>query len=364
MERKQRLNERYSDLLGEQPDAALSRLIDDLDATYTAAMPPAHLGQASGQTLRERAASGRRLPVPLRRVSSPRRAPRRLVTVAASLLLAGVVLAGTVYAIEPILSRALDLDPGTQQILKDNQYQVLDVTHTIGGTTLTVQRAYADANRIIIGYTTTKQPGSSDNPASHDEFVLMTQDGTVLPSRGGAGYRDPGQAEASVISYDAASITGNLREVRLRLEVRAPEVATWSFDFSLPFHPGRVAVPRQSVTANGGTATLERVVVTPSETRVYLRGVGDYPIAKLSVGGWLGGWDSERGPVGVITSWTTPDGLTVISYAAALSNRHGDWTLTVSLAGNIAVAQPASTGTSSQAIQPTGGPWTFHFDVP
>ncbi len=122
------------------------------------------------------------------------------------------------------------------------------------------------------------------------------------------------------------------------------------FDFTVTFHPGRIAEPHQSVTVGGQTVTLERVVVTVSETRVYLRGIKpDWVIGTLSVGGWTS--DPFRNPQGgPIGAGATPDGLTVISYADALYDKHGEWTLVVSYANN------------SQA--PHGGPWTFHFVVP
>ncbi len=124
------------------------------------------------------------------------------------------------------------------------------------------------------------------------------------------------------------------------------------FDFTVAFHPERIAEPHQSITVGGQTVALERVVVvvTVSETRVYLRGIDpSWVIGTLSVDGWTS--DPNRNPQGgQIGSGTAADGTTVISYADALYDKHGEWTLVVSYANN------------GQA--PNGGPWTFHFNMP
>jgi len=88
---------------------------------------------------------------------------------------------------------------------------------------------------------------------------------------------------------------------------------------------------------------LERVVVTPTETRLYMSGAGPDVVGALSVDGW------QSDPSSVMqTSWAVGDGLTAVSYLAALSDKHGEWTF---------VARPASSSTST-------GSWTFRFVLP
>ncbi|HEX4713832.1 MAG TPA: hypothetical protein VH164_02790, partial [Ktedonobacteraceae bacterium] len=48
---------------------------------------------------------------------------------------------------------------------------------------------------------------------------------------------------------------------------------TLMFDVALPFHPGKVLQPHQTMTAGGQAITLERVVITPSETVLYFSGI-------------------------------------------------------------------------------------------
>jgi hypothetical protein len=129
---------------------------------------------------------------------------------------------------------------------------------------------------------------------------------------------------------------------------------------TLPFHTGRVAQPNQQVTVNGGTVTLKKAVLTPSELRIYLAGVGDFFIAHLSTGNVFDGWDSEGDAVGTVNMWTTSAGLSAVSYPAALYQRHGEWTLQVRLAGG----GQAQSFHGTPTPVPTGGPWTFHFVIP
>lgn len=194
---------------------------------------------------------------------------------------------------------------------------------------------------------------------------LRTSSGTVLPSRGLVGYSVPDATHAEVPSFDAADISGAPSELPLHLDARAqagPQAGEiWGLDFTLPFHAGRVAQPNQQLTVNGGTATLKKVVLTPSELRIYLEGVGDGFIAHLSTGNVFDGWDSEHDAVGPTNTWTTSAGLSAISFPAALYQRHGEWTLQVSLSPSSSPA-PSFQGTPTPV--PTGGPWTFHFVIP
>ena len=136
-------------------------------------------------------------------------------------------------------------------------------------------------------------------------------------------------------------------------------------DFSVPFHPGRVANLHQAVTVNGKTLILERVVVTPSETRAYLRGDG-YPLAldsipTLTVGAWSSTQlSSDQRPSPAIDVWPTDDqfptnAMVAVNFETSLVNQHGSWTLVVPTLLNPPYDEQSAG---------TAGPWTFHFVVP
>ena len=135
-------------------------------------------------------------------------------------------------------------------------------------------------------------------------------------------------------------------------------VGPFTFDFSVPFIPGRVAEVNQTVEAAGVAVRLERVVVTPSETRAYLR--FDPP------GGAEMGWTAivtlkapgdESGQSGFYSVKDDPP-VHQYGFLAPLYDRYGEWTLTVTeLVGTDLTQQP------SEDIR-LAGPWVFRFRVP
>jgi hypothetical protein len=361
--------------LGKEP-AMPERLATKLHAQLTqeSQMPPAEEEAASPGLVYFPAqrASDKPTATPTRQARRRFQPPRwvaahRVASIVLAAFLAIGLMAGSVYAVRTLLDQVINSDPGTKQADLEQQFVPVKQSQTIGGFTVTVEKAYADANRVVIAVTVKKPAGHIYNSAFPD-FTLTINQGVKLPQNSGSGYGNRNGDDAYVDSYDGAAITGNPKTLSLHLELNAIYVAqqdgdnstfrsytvagSASFDFSVPFHAGRVASLHQSSTVGGSTLTLERVVVSLSETRVYLQvgmpdqqqsqdGKGSMPlITHLSVGGW----DSDHSQ-GAISEWRTPDGLTEISYGVSLFDQHGPWTLTV---------QASSDGPS----------WTFHFIVP
>jgi hypothetical protein len=357
---------RYADLLDETSDPELARLVSTLDAAYRAAEPPAPMRAAIGQALRQHAARAQAQRRVRQRPWWPHvRMPRRAVTVTASIVLAALILGGGAFAVEPYLSSLFNFEPGTQQVLDLKLAEQVNVSQRVGGFTVTVDKAYADANNVIVAYTVKMPAHGGYTSAMLVNPVLNTDQGTLEPGGKGYGAPNQGTSQANLLFFDASSITGTPSQLQVHLsadglmaqasggkpdahQVNVP--GALAFDFTLAFHPGRVATPHQSVTVHGQTVTLERVVVTVSETRVYLSGISpDWAIGTLEVDGWTS--DPDRNPSGgPIGAGLTANGQTVISYGDALFDKHGTWTLTVFYAHN--------------AQAPQGGPWVFHFDVP
>lgn len=357
---------RYPDLLDDTSDPALARLVGALDTAYTSPEPPAPMRAAIGHALRQQATHA----------SSPRaaratswwpsaRLPRRAVVVTASILLAALILGGGAFAVEPYLANLFNMEPGTQQVLALKLAQPVHVTQQLDGFTVTVEKVYADANNVLVAYVVTLPAGGGYTSAMLVDPVASTDQGTLGPGGMGFGAANQGTSQANMLFFDASSITGTPSQLQVHLtasglgaiadggksdahQVNIP--GALSFDFTVAFHPGRVATPHQRVTVHGQTVTLERVVVTVSETRVYLSGIASqWAIGTLTVDGWTS--DPFQNPGGgTITSGRAANGQTFISYFDALYDKHGAWTLTVSDAHN--------------AQAPQGGPWVFHFDVP
>lgn len=315
------------------------------------------------------------------------RAMTALIAVALTLLLVAQVSGATSLLLDRVLRR----DAGTVRVAEGQLGQQLNLSQTIQGITVTVQRAYADANRVVVGYTITVPDSIAADYSGINGAVTLSDDtGRTYPIRGGQGQHDRGAHDlAQVVSFDAASLPQGITSVRFSLAVtqvtatRLPTASPtalpirpteqrgggvialqpipadqllrvpgpWQFSFSLPVIPGRVAAVNQTVVADGTPVQLERIVVTPSETRAYIR----FPASQgNTVQGWsptvmlaVDGWNSSNASES-IASWLTSDGERVVSFDDALDTKHGEWTLTV---------EAPSNGSS-------GAGWVFRFTVP
>lgn len=372
-----RLKQTYPDILLEDAAPALTRLVRDLDTVARATVPPPGLAQSLERALRDRTIARPRHPWLSSHIHLPRRLTRRTRAFPVAFLLI-MLLAGAAYHMIPIVERAFFVDAGTQQILNGNLATHLNLTATTGGYTVTLQRAYADVNRIVVGYTVRARDGRPFNGFLQEAFLKDSlKDGTghVLPPLGGGTFVEGG---AVLDNFDASSIPGMPKDLTLQLTIPGPQVlkeGRWvapevgrslpaTFHFSVPLHGGRVADLHQTVSAGGMAVTLEQAVISPSEARFYLRGLDGTGIEPhLTVDGWdsnkvkLVGWEST--PTYTSASqilrgvWETNTRLVVCDFPAALMDKHGEWTLSIK-------AGPAT----ADGRRVTGGPWVFHFVVP
>jgi hypothetical protein len=332
----------------------------------------------------------------------PRRrfARHRRPALVAFTLVSLIAIVGGAYAAVPTLSRVFEMGAASN-VLDQNLGTTINQSQILAGYTMTVERAYADSNRVLIAYTIhPPATGKRQWNLTPDDLKIVTDSGLELPDRGYVSATETGQPDATLQMFDAAGISGDPRELHLRLTVpwidgmekldplptspsspgqssqelpttgpygsiatnrssslqnAAPDpyvhdfrvFGPLTFNITVPFIAGREVSPHQQVRAAGATLTLERVVVTPTETRVYVSGLNasqsHYVHATLSGDGWTDE-DVDRGSTGV---WYS-NGLTEFSYFGSFADKHGAWTLTV---------QP----TPGSA---TAGPWAFHFTAP
>lgn len=323
------------------------------------------------------------------------------------------------------------MDPGLRAADAAGFVQHLAQSRTIDGYTVTIRRAHADANRIAIAYTMTGPAGSPNGwQLGAGPTTLTDAAGRTYHSRGGYGNGGP-SIDIAVLTFDAAPLLAGATEARLHLSLadilarHAPAesvptsqaVATnaqgqavavkvasatpdtrsiagpWSFDLTVPVAPSRTIEVNQAVTARpavryfnqdtpvaapaGGQPApaedvrieVQRVVIAPSETRVYLRftpppdlpGYAWAPV--VHVGAADGSWDSRRGPAGA--SWIWLDGgAYVYAFDSPFSDHRGDWVLTVDELTSITQdPQHYDPSKSNQQIR-LAGPWVFSFMVP
>jgi len=359
------LFERYPHLLNEQSDPETVALVEQLDTLYRSPELPARLTLAAVLAEREQEDEPRHWFAPSWAFRPIFWLPRRLGTVALALTLAVVLMAASAYAFTSFLRPGLQPPPGDQgisQVFKLHQLvEVHAAPQSINGFTMNVQAAYADANRVIIGYTMTRPSGQSyDDPVLTDA-LLTTAQGDQLRWE----MESPLSGDANTITFTPLTwISSAAQEITFHLSIHRLDVnagaqhlvlqGSMSFTFSAPFHPARIAAPNQSVTANGKTLTLERVVVSLSTTRLFVQGTNTESTSLYAVLA-VGDWQSTQNKSGLLFEIGPVTANEIfISYDDSLFDKQGEWTLTLQV--NSFQAPPAPQG--------TGAPWTFHFVVP
>ncbi len=377
------LKDRFGDILGDAPGPDLLRLVTDLDMISRSVVAPTYLARRI-----ERAVHAHERPAG-RAWGARVRLPLRLGSMATALALI-VAVTGAAYSAVPLIDKVFGLDSGASSIVTKNLGEQVNLSRSIAGFTVTLSRVYADANRVILGYTVAGPPGRRVWNFSLGANQIEAN-GVTLPGHGEVADGLIAQPNAYLQWFDASALKGSPQTIQLHVvfpwieameqigplpkdgqtppmqfppmpSVAAGAIATAApvgqakspirlvrlggpvrFDLSVPFISGRVVDLHEVQTAGGRTVALERVVVTPTETRLYMSGAGPDVVGALSVDGW------QSDPSSVMqTSWAVGDGLTAVSYLAALSDKHGEWTF---------VARPASSSTST-------GSWTFRFVLP
>jgi hypothetical protein len=316
--------------------------------------------------------------------------------------------------------------------LQAKQFTTLQQSQTVDGHKVTIDKGYADANRIILGVLVTdphgtKSPtGESAFLSNEDAIMLKTQQGQVLSLLGTESAVDTSNSQAAkeglALAFNGADIQGNPERILLNLTIgvdcnssSAQPVCkhTLIYRFALPFHAGRLIHLHQTVIANGHALTLEQVVITPSEIRLFIHWqksdlqppafvlpggpVGPaiytetlydlqlsaqdhtYPICQIGGGiacreGFGPGPYSNMGPfiTGTGGSFTGPNLLNgnqqivSVSLFQPLSNQHGTWTLTITKFGipTKRNEQGSYSSTASPSRDDSAAPWIFTFKVP
>jgi len=388
-------------------DLALEHLMSDLDRVGTASrattLPPQHEIRIA-RALQERAGVTTRDDRVSRGMRSIFRRRRRLgfvVAVAVSVFM----IMGVTYAAVPVFTRVFDLG-GAGSVIQQNLGREVNISRRLAGYTMTIKRVYADPNRVLIAYSI-RPPTTGQRLWNMSTNLTVTDaQGTVLPERSLVGDVGTTEPETTLEGFDTASITGNPWELRLHLTVPWIEamerlhpppgpgrssvqtvqafpglptagafgsaaiarpvgerdpwmqiVRTYgpiSFDVTVPFERGREVLPRQQVQAGGVTATLERVVISPTETRLYVSGLEPNTFGILS---------TASGDVrdAASTSWRW-HGMTVYSIDTDFSDKHEEWSFTVKPMPPLHLPPGVTSPPGSAPAK--GGPWTFHFIVP
>jgi len=159
--------------------------------------------------------------------SMPRRTPfRRLAQVAALVIMLMTVSTGVYAVVNQIID---DGDETIRTLSEADLVTVLDQEQTVDGITLTLDWAYADANRIALAYQTMFDETQVAQPEfgfvfEHD---LSTADGQPLPQflggggGGGGGGASPMRFSAANANYDPSGLAISDGTIDLQLAVTA-----------------------------------------------------------------------------------------------------------------------------------------------
>ncbi len=285
----------------------------------------------------------------------PRLTPARRLLVAGSLLCALLCVSGVVYgAISAVrtnpapgaaissadallLAQLLQQNPkASVQQLALNQFTVHQ-TQTVESNTVMLQKILADANNVLLVYTIDGHtPLSLGSP---DLFPTITlSDGQMLfplfgeykaqSSPKGADGRSVYPPVAALAYFPGLALEENPRQVTLHITIPIGRGASAHFTVTVPYYAAKIVSINQTVMLSGQALTLERVAITPSETRFYFKNGSPDPtnlMWRLSIAGKTYTVNAGAAPTG---------GEDYISFWQALQNKTGTWTLKASHFGS------------------------------
>jgi hypothetical protein len=221
-------------------------------------------------------------------------------------------LVGATYVVLPLLQSLWSEDRGLQHVTQAGLARDLNLRQTINGVTVHVQKGYADANRVAIGYSVELPPTTPGDDGPQLSWAILTDDhGNTYPSLGFTTTTvSPLGAQVHTFAQRGAT---DARDIAFTLTIpevtRAPKGGgtvrafrgPWVFNFTLPVAAARVVEPALTFTRPGVELTLTRIAVAPSATRfdyrVHLDGFTDragaslllFSVSGRGLGGYAGG---------------------------------------------------------------------------
>lgn len=161
----------------------------------------------------------------------------------------------------PVLAAAPGLPPLTNLNLP---------SQTQNGYTATLESYYADATRLVFKVRVTGEGGDVGNVNLYDangDFVNASS------GWGPVGDPDPDLSQIEfnpLIPLPSDHFRGQLVFAYVASPGDQETLADFQFELDLPIHPAFAFNPKQTVTANGVEILLDRIVITPAYTQVYL----------------------------------------------------------------------------------------------
>ena len=210
----------------------------------------------------------------------PRRHLRLVLLVAAALALMGASVALS------LLQQAAELVPGWR--VAYDQAEVLNLSQTANGYTVTLERGYVDPNQLVLGFVVTGPNGQTR--AVPRGTVTDAQGRSFLDTAGGDIQAELQNSAATISSYQVppgigseVTLTATFSELMPVTVKNVPApTGPWVFHFTLPVHPATVVEPKQTVEVAGVPITLHRMQATATTVRVQL----DLNLARVRTAQW------------------------------------------------------------------------------
>jgi hypothetical protein len=356
-------------------DPGLTRLERDLERVYAASAPP-RLRATLAQALRESATADRPVDDTERR-SGRRYWRRRHGLVAAAVVAAAALVTGSALADQSPINRLFaivfnngDTAAHARGTASDRTPPLgtdVNIPQTVCGYTITIRRLYADLNRVVIGYTFTGQSDRQYSGGLYGPPTLAEAHGSVMREMTGAGDAISGGVGNNVDEFDDSAVATTTAPLALRMTIPTLHLYTatpltdpkpcehlgartfdpvhtslqsypltvkgpFTFDFAVPVTTSvRTAEINQKLISSHGTSvTLERVVVTPSEARVYLQGPPQNEIAggaSIAPTLFVGGTEIDSSVGMPLGGARESDSFG--NWGVNLYQNHGEWALKV-----------------------------------
>jgi hypothetical protein len=311
-----------------------------------------------------------------RRPSSPRWrfVPRTRAGLAFAVLL--VMLFGTVgFAATGWIDEILQ--ENAPEIVEDNLGVPLDKEQSVDGLSFTLERAYADEDNVMVGYSiegfddwnegyrATGMAKITDGSGRTFEYV-----GGLGMGTGGPGHNpEDGERLTDLAFFEPSEKLGTSPGHRFRLEMKLnPNIdggegspGSVAYDFEVPVHELKVIEVGQTVEAGGVPITLQRVENSPARTGATLR----FDPPRDGVRAWVpivGRPNTSQSDV-FSNEWlylekpAKTTGCVEYDLFRSLHDDPGRHVITVTeLQGR--------SGTKTNPDETIEGPWTFEFEVP
>jgi hypothetical protein len=252
--------------------------------------------------------------------------------------------------------------------------EVLGLTQVVDGYSLTLERAYADANQAMVAVSVTdvQDRGWSQVGVGVGGATLTDSQGVNWEMATGASAPGSTSAAANSIWYRAEPGPASPGRRAFHVTVAHVSVSTldgrpdpWheiavdaSFSFDLTVGGGSEATPGVTAEHDGVTVSLDRVIAAPSTVKLELGVTGS------------SGVDSRWAPIfsvrhgaqtlnGDMASWQEGSATLTAYTSTGVDDASGDWTVTVSEL----VSMPTGDDPDAPQVR-LQGPWTLQFSMP